>query len=265
MKCIENDTEFIEYIENSLSNEKRREFENHLKHCRECSERFDAFVLLFQSIESVEDEKPDKKMELEFEKMLENESKRHAHGKDRQLFVVRKSVLLKIAASIIFILCGYLVGRYSQKPMKENKTADIELRKIHDEVKEMKKLVLFSMIQDESASTRIKAVGYASEIPVADPKVILSLSNMLNNDKNTNVRIAAATALARFSAEESVRNILIAALARQNDPNVQIALINILVEMEEKRAIAPLRKIIKNASTLDLVKQHAEKSLAVLL
>ena len=128
----------------------------------------------------------------------------------------------------------------------------------------MKEVLMYSMIDDESASARIKAVSYVDEMANPDGKVINTLVNTLNTDKNVNVRLAALYSLAKFTDNRMVRDSLVNALGKQTEPVVQVVLINFLTEKKEKKAIAPIRGILTDKNTLREVKEVAQKSLKIL-
>ncbi len=88
-------------------------------------------------------------------------------------------------------------------------------------------------------------------------KIVHVLVKTMNEDHNSNVRLAAMEALGKFSNEASVRNALIQSLASQKDPVVQIALIQLLVKMKEKSVVRQLEQMTKDASTMKAVKDEA--------
>jgi HEAT repeat protein len=126
-------------------------------------------------------------------------------------------------------------------------------------------MVMFSMLKQQSASERLKAVNYVKELNDPDPKVVAALLKTLNEDDNVNVRLAAARALAGFPAVDIAREGLINSLNKQTDPIVQLALIDIFVDLEEKRAVGQMEKLLKQSETLDVVKEEAQKGLQVLM
>ena len=134
---------------------------------------------------------------------------------------------------------------------------------LRKELRDMKEGLMLNMIDDESASQRIKAVSYAEEMTNPDQQVIDVLMNTLNHDKNPNVRLAALYSLERFADRRSVRDSLVSSLATQTEPIIQVVLINLLAEKRETRAIAPIRNIITNKKTLKEVKDAAQQSLKV--
>jgi HEAT repeat protein len=136
-----------------------------------------------------------------------------------------------------------------------------ELTDLKKEVKEMKEAMLLSLLNEESASDRIRAVSYVDEISNPDPKIIHALINTLNSDKNLNVRLAAINSLAKFSGNPLVIDSLIASLSSQTEPMLQIVLINMLTDQKQTRAIEPIKAIISNKQTIQPVKDIAEQGL----
>ena len=85
-----------------------------------------------------------------------------------------------------------------------------------------------------------------------------ALIQAMNEDQNTNVRIAALEALGKFHNQPHVRKALIASLRTQKDPLVQIALIRLMVEMKEKGITKNLKRISTDEETLPAVKDEAQ-------
>jgi HEAT repeat protein len=128
----------------------------------------------------------------------------------------------------------------------------------------MKQLVMLSLLENQSASERIKAVSYAEALPALDPAVRDALVRTLDADQNPNVRLAAAEALGRFPESEEVRQALVNALEREPDAMLQITLIQLLVNMEEKRAARSIERLIRRDSTPEVVRKLARKGLNAL-
>jgi HEAT repeat protein len=139
------------------------------------------------------------------------------------------------------------------------------LEQLNTEVTALKKTAMFMMLKDGSSSDRIQAVNYTDGIKNPDQPVIDVLVNTLNNDKNVNVRMAAAYALARYADQKPVCDSLVNSLYHQDDPILQVTLINILVERKAKSAIKPIQQIISDKSTIKEVKDIAESSLKLLI
>ena len=80
-----------------------------------------------------------------------------------------------------------------------------------------------------------------------------------------NVRYASLNALQKYMHEEEVRAQLVKSLENQTDPLIQISLITILVQADERSAVVPLREMLDNEEVLPEVKQQAEVALQVLI
>ena len=125
--------------------------------------------------------------------------------------------------------------------------------------------MVLTLISQSSATDRLKAVGYTSELQQADERVIQALLFTLNHDENVNVRLVTVEALFRFADEPAVREGLVRSIAQQESPLVQLALADVMVALQEKRSVAPLRELLRRQGTDFYVKEKLESSIRVLL
>src|SRR5208283_875455 len=115
------------------------------------------------------------------------------------------STMIKIAAGIALIIAGAFLNNILQNKITINNST-VQLNEIKSEVKDMKKMLMFTLLDEESPGKRIKAINYAEEIPSPDIKVLQTLIKVLNNDKNENVKLAAAYTLSKFIDNPMVRD-----------------------------------------------------------
>ena len=265
--CDEIDSLLIEYWEDNLPKSKRTEVEHHIESCAKCHTVWEEYKELFSMMENDALEEPSPLMEEKFSDMLLAESEIDASQQPVSAVVPMpkqsKSLpqWLRIAASIILLAGGILIG--TQITGKQN-TGSAEIAALNSEVKEMKEVLMVTLLDNESASERLKAVSYTESMRQPDSKVIEALTHTLNEDKNVNVRLAAAYSLDKFSSSQQVRDSLVASLSRQTEPVIQIVLINTLAEHKELKAIEPIRKILSDEKSLKQVKEIAAKGLQVL-
>lgn len=139
-----------------------------------------------------------------------------------------------------------------------------EIGALRKEMQETKELMMFSMLKRESASDRIQALNYSYEFKKPDEKVLSALIYTLDHDTNINVRMAAADAIARFGNEEYVRGALVNSLIKQQDPSLQIVVIDLLINLKERRAISALQTIVSNEDSSEFVKKKAEEGMKIL-
>jgi len=287
MNCKEIQAVLIDYLDQALDATATASVKEHLDGCAVCRQEAAELQEMLQVLAENEMKSPGPALRENFQTMLQSElnilttsdiaagSAGHPQGtagaqvypqQDKPGKVIpwtsplwkATSPLWKAAAAVVILASGIWIGTQ----ISSRKTlSDPERTAIHKEVKEMREELLFSLLNDESASQRIKAVSYAEDMRNPDQPVINALVHTLNDDKNVNVRLAALYSLARFSDYRSVRDSLVGSLGRQTEPLIQVVLINLLAEKKDPRAIGPIQDIISNQKTLPEVKEAARKSL----
>jgi hypothetical protein len=268
MKCEEVDIRMVDFLDKKIDDKTRREIEMHLETCERCLDELKETQQVLNLISKGEIIKPQESLRINFYQML--------HGQIlKEEKKIKSSVLTqripwythgqyRIAAAIALLVCGTFIGLFIHNSMS-GVSASNELKQLQNEVTDLKKTALFTMMKEESSSDRIQAVGYAEELDNPDQKIIEVLIKTLNNDKNVNVRMAAAYALSKFTAQRMVIDSLVKSLSIQSDPILQVTLINILAEKKEKSALRPIQEIIANRNTIKEVRTVAENSLRVLI
>jgi hypothetical protein len=272
MQCNEVEPLLIDYIDLQLSPAARENVKQHLQSCPVCQHILEEYQQLFTAMETKKVEAPGPALKEKFDIMLQSELNIEATARiikedeGKKVIAMKKSSLfLRVAASVILVAAGVLVGTKIAQPTQQvNTTGSKEIGELKDEVKEMKEALMFNLLQDESASERIKAVNYVEQMNNPDTKVINALLSTMNQDKNVNVRLAALYSVAKFAGSQAVRDSLVTSLPRQKEPIMQIVLINILTEKKETKAIGPIKELILDKKTMQPVKDIAEKGLKLL-
>lgn len=108
-----------------------------------------------------------------------------------------------------------------------------------------------------SAADRIQAIALMSQRKNYAQTVVDVLIHTLNNDPNTNVRLAALDGLTKFHKKVYVRNALITSLKKQPDPVVQINLIDLLTQMRERNVLMDLEQMVNDKNTNRTVRDMA--------
>ena len=268
MKCEEVEQKMIDYLDNNLDSGVRQEIEKHLETCERCLDELNESQQILNLISKDEMIKPDDSLRINFYHMLHNEIKKgeeknkiHDHKPFTQWY---NNSRYRVAAGVALLICGTFIGLLLHAGFN-NSYASNELKQLHSEVSDLKRAAMFTMLKEESSSDRIQAVRYVEDLDKPDQNVIEVLVKTLNNDKNVNVRMAAAYALSKFADQRTVCDSLVKSLSLQSDPILQVTLINILAERKEKSALKPIQEIIANRSTMKEVKTVAQNSLRVLI
>ncbi len=133
------------------------------------------------------------------------------------------------------------------------------------EMQQMREMMMLSMLEKPSAIERLKAVNLTSQINQADEKVITALLTTLNNDENTNVRLATIDALLNYADYPKVRQGLVEAIVQQESGMVQIALAETMVALKEKSSVEELRKLLEHNHLEEGVKERINESISALI
>ncbi|MEY2638567.1 MAG: hypothetical protein RIR90_49 [Bacteroidota bacterium] len=125
-----------------------------------------------------------------------------------------------------------------------------------------RKQLLFAQLNNmESASQRYAAASAVAEYKKTDRDIVQALVKTMNNDPNSNVRLAALDALSQFSREPYVKQQLLKSLSTQKDPIVQVALIELLTRLRAHNIVTELQKLTEDEQTSKPVKDQAYHSL----
>ncbi|MCG8307273.1 MAG: HEAT repeat domain-containing protein [Cytophagales bacterium] len=168
---------------------------------------------------------------------------------------------MRIAAGFSLLVVGVFAGWIIGKHNAENRN----VAALRQDIDEMKRMVVLSQLKQESASERILATYKFKELDSANDEVLDALIYTFNNDVNTNVKNAAAEALYKFGNHDKVRKTFINGLSNQSDPVLQIKLIDMLVSLDEKRALPKLQEMMQTETQLKVVKQKAAQGIGKLL
>jgi hypothetical protein len=170
----------------------------------------------------------------------------------------------RVAASITLILLGFGGGvwyNHSRGPVGSPPLAQSEPA----QVAAARRVLGFNQAGSTSASERIQVVRQMTNLPEADEELIQILVNTLNFDDNVNVRLAACGALYHFGQTPRVREAFIQSLRVQTDPNVQVALIDALIALEEKRALREMQRLTQDSTVLEVVRLRARQGVGKLI
>src|SRR4051812_39655943 len=161
MQCHEVEPLLIDYLDGQLHPSDREAMQKHLQTCEACSQHLEEYKTLFGAIADDKFEKPGPALREKFNIMLQSElnidqtSRILREEEDSKVITLKKpSLLFRIAASIILVSCGVLIGAKITPGSATNSSA--QMADLKKEVQEMKEVVMFNLLSDESATERIK-------------------------------------------------------------------------------------------------------------
>lgn len=168
---------------------------------------------------------------------------------------------MQMAAAVLLLAGGFAAGRSWPNPAHEQ--ARNEVSELRGEVRGMREMVAMTLLQQDSAIGRLQGVSWSNQLERPSDQVLTTLLETLQHDPNVNVRLAAIDALRGFASADSVRTGLVEALASKGttSPLVQIALIDTLTDIRERRSVNALRTLAEDQKQNDAVRQRARRGL----
>ena len=222
---------------------------------------FQVLAELDKKISGLQIPDPGEKLDHAFYAMLAHE-KRLGTGSWAGMFssLFQKSpwwpVAIRTGYAAFLILMGFVAG-FALNSIGNRKI----IRELSEEVKQMNRVMMISLIEQPSATDRLKAVSIANRLNEADHQVIEAQLHTLNQDENVNVRLAAIDALLKYSKYESVRKGLVESIVLQKSPLVQVTLAEAMARLQEKSAIQNLEILLKDERVIDPVKEKIRESI----
>jgi len=240
----------IDFIDGRLTESERKEVKELLNN-GEVRVLYEQLKQVTSAMDRSSELNPSSRLYNDFQQMLKEEATRENAPKQKQVFFT--PTIFRAAAAIALIMFGAAIGYYiNLYSVQQQKIAEVE-----KENQRLKEEMLANMEDPSSASLRMRAVNNVTTMATLDDVVVSALVKTMNEDKNTNVRLAALDALSKFQTEPKVKKELIASLSKQDDPIEQIALIQLMVKMKEKGVLNDLNRIIEDTNTIKPVKDEA--------
>ena len=168
----------------------------------------------------------------------------------------RRYAVQGLAAAAV-LLVGIGIGRFIVPDTTRAADSSSEIAAMRGEMRELREMVSLSLMQQQSASDRLKGVTWTGQLDRPSSEVISALVDALTHDPNVNVRLATIDALERFASRDDVRRAAIQAVDRQMSPLVQIALIDFLVKTNERQSAPTLRRLVQDPQVNDAVRSRA--------
>lgn len=134
-----------------------------------------------------------------------------------------------------------------------------QVQALSEQLHEMRQMMMLSLLQNPSASQRMRAASYASESRTISPDILSALLTTLNNDPNVNVRLTTLDALTQYARNAAVREGLIQSILMQDSPLMQAALADVMLKLQEKRAIPSFKKLLQDKGLNDMVRSRIEQ------
>jgi hypothetical protein len=281
MTCEKAREVFPELLDRRTPATAQLEARTHLASCPDCQRDFAALTQTVTALDAMPTPQPSARLRRNFYSMLEEEK----HSAESVRAVARREhraslwrwVLSPLAAAALIAL-GFLLGQRaaplatSQGPATDDTTKRelVALRdqvsKQNDQIDRMTKLFVASTIfqQQQPTNARLNDVLTKAKQENVDDKTLEQLVLAVSLDPSVNVRLRALEALYAHADREIVRTGVLAALPREQNPLVQLELIDFVGASQDPNAAPVLERISADESANTSVRDAAKLALAQL-
>jgi putative zinc finger protein len=247
------------YCEQRLTSRDTAFVREHMELCANCRADYE----MWQKLASLPAEEPSPASRSRFEHMLnayqEGRWEKNGRGERANWLTAwwRSAFAPPLASALAacLLLVGFIIGEHYSAPRP---VSNPQIASMQTELTTLRQLVALSLLEQQSASQRLQGVNYSTQVERPDPEISAALLHALRFDNSVDVRLAALDALKRYKDDHQVRAGLLTALQDQQSPLVQIALIDLFVEMRESSAKEGFRRIEQDTKVNPAVRQRAQ-------
>jgi len=173
--------------------------------------------------------------------------------------------VLQFGLGFVLLALGVWTGlQLRPAPQSSNTARGDELAELRGQVAAMNQMVALSLMQQQSAGDRLRGVNWSYQMRKPGQEVLGALLDTLMHDPNVNVRLATVDALRQFGDQDVVRKGVLEAMRKQESPMVQVALIDLAVDLREKESVAMLKEFTQDQKVDAAVRARAQKGLSEL-
>ena len=269
MNCEQANKRLTGWLSDQISDAERQAIDSHLAACPGCQREYQQNQQLWQLMGDLPVPAASTAMRSNFYTMLEtykdtvsSEKQAAPSGwleKLKALWPAQPA--FQLAYSLCVLAVGILAGFWFSQRQTPAVAYQQQIDTLSNQVQQMRQMMMLSLLDNPSASERLRAVSYTKEISDANRQVTDALLTTLNNDPNVNVRLVTLEALVQYADDPHVREGLVQSLPRQESPMVQVAMADVMAKLQEKRAIKGFRKMLKQDGLNDLVKTKIEQTI----
>jgi len=264
MKCEELSNLVIDYLEDALEPDLRADLEGHVGTCEGCAAQLQETRQTWAVLGELPQEEPSPALRERFYAMLEAEQLEPAQDDSRNSIrswfasFEFRSLLPQAMAAGLLLVAGIFIG---SQMGSEAAPAEEGVDTLRAEVRSLSQLVTLSLLQQESASERLKGVRYGSVAAESDDEVLAALIDAVGHDASVNVRLAAIDALRPHVSQGTVHNSMLANLRSESSPLVQVSLVDALMEADGRETRESLESFAADENIDETVRAHVRTRL----
>src|SRR5438105_11997627 len=199
MKCEQVREGFPDYLAGEISTAARAGIDGHLAGCAACREELNSLSAIWARLGSLPGQEPSPTSQARFHAMLEayrqgmkqadRDSSPRVTLADWLAGLWPRQPALQFAVAVVLFALGLLLGpAFTQR--ERNNTAggggtnDRALAQLREEVSNMKEMVTLALLQQSSASERLRGAHWSYQLEQPDREVLSALLRALDSDPN---------------------------------------------------------------------------------
>jgi len=207
--------------------------------------------LLFKPLDEMEIPEPSPSLKVSYLSKLGhistseslNSTNRHIHA------------YIKVAAIAAVFIFGWFIGSISHRNER------VLLQDVQKQLDNNNKLLVLTLLQQPSFSDRLQATNISSSIPIIDNQVVTALVKALESDPDPNVKMRCAEVLAAHLRPDSLSTIFGNALDYQEEPIIQLILINYLKSIGNAKSKRIINNFINSGKADEFVRSEMQHSI----
>jgi hypothetical protein len=257
-----------QYLQGDLPVDKKIEFEVLLSEDEILFKEFELTKKIYDEMSKVVVPAPSINMQNRFNQMLSVHTENSISTNKTLKYIksiIASFTLSKYAFPALCLVLGFVMGVATlniDQGLVFGKNA--EVKRLSNEVSNMKQMMMLAMLQNPIATERMKAVSYTKEFEKIDDRVMNALITTFQSDDDDNVRLLALKALLKQADKPEVREMLIESLMVEKSPIIQVALADAMIKLQEKKSVTPLKKRLKETELNKFVKEKFENTIDLL-
>lgn len=247
MNCEATTDLLSDRLKGQLSDEDERRLEDHLAGCPACRAEAEAVTELWNDMDREEIPVPHERMRARFHAALAayDERTRSTSFERFMRYLWPQQPAVQFAAALALLLVGGLVGRNLPGGVDE------ELSGLRQDMR----IVSIALLQHQSAAERLRGVEWLQR-ESESTAVTDALLEVVRNDGNVNVRLAAVEALGARVGSPDVGAALTDAFARERAPLMQVTLAELLLRNDVGGSVGAVQEFIERDDVDASVRDH---------
>jgi len=268
MNCEETGERILDHVDGQLDEADDAAVREHLAACEACRAEADSARRTWSMLGAMEEPRPSEAMRSRFFEMLEE------HRRAERLSAGRRSPAtggaaagwlsllwpsrpaFQAALALGMLVLGVWIG---MRTTTDSASGD-EIRKLRAEMESMNRAVVLSLLENKSASERLRAVSLTQNTR-GDGRVTDALLQVIATDPSVNVRLAALDVLSQMAKQPEVHQKLLDAFPRQTSPTMTAAMADVLMAVDGPRSRQAIENAAKKKELPDDVRKYLENTL----